>query len=324
MRLALALLFVLFAAVPALADDLRPGYLELKETSPNNWQMTWKAPIRGGLATAATPAIPDGCRLSDERRDVVNGALITQAMIQCQSDLAGHRIGLNGLDTLFTDALVRIAPIGRPVMAARLAPDTPDYVVPVRPRPFDVAATYFKLGVEHIIFGFDHLLFVVALVVLLRGAWRVAATVTAFTVAHSITLIATSLGMVTLPRAPVESAIALSIIFLALEIVRISPGEVRLSERFPWIVAFVFGLLHGFGFAGALAEIGMPEGEVPVALLTFNLGVEAGQLAIVAAASLVIGAIRHLAASALRPAQLVAAYAIGGIASFWFIERTLA
>lgn len=324
MKLGLALLFVLFAAVPASADDLRPGYLELRETSPNDWQMTWKAPIRGGLATAATPSIPDGCRMSEERRDVVNGALITVATIRCQGEIAGHRIGLNGLDTLFTDALVRIAPIGRPVMAARLTPETPDYAVPARPHPFDVATTYFKLGVEHILFGFDHLLFVVALVVLLRGAWRVAATITAFTVAHSITLIATSLGLVSLPRAPVESAIALSIMFLALEIVRIRPGEVRLSERFPWIVAFLFGLLHGFGFAGALAEIGMPEGEVPVALLTFNLGVEAGQLAIVAAASLVICAIRYLAAPALRPAQLAAAYAIGGMASFWFIERTFA
>jgi hydrogenase/urease accessory protein HupE len=210
------------------------------------------------------------------------------------------------------------------VQAARLTPEAPSVEVLRQPGHAQVAQTYFKLGVEHIVFGFDHLLFVVALVVLINGAWRVAATVTAFTLAHSVTLVATALGLVSVPRAPIESAIALSIVYVALEIVRARPGAPRLSERRPWIVAFLFGLLHGFGFAGALAEIGMPEGEVPMALLSFNLGVEAGQLVIVAAALTVLAAIRRFALPALRPARLATAYAIGSMASFWLIERTLA
>ena len=156
---------------------------------------------------------------------------------------------------------------------------------------------------------------------LLNGVWRVAATITAFTIAHSITLVATTLEWISVPRAPVEAVIALSIVFLAVEIVKRDPDNPRLSERIPWVVAFLFGLLHGFGFAGALAEIGLPQGDVPTALLTFNLGVEAGQLAIVGAALAVLAAIRRISEAALRPTQTVAAYGIGSIAAMWLIER---
>jgi hydrogenase/urease accessory protein HupE len=320
----IALLLALLLVTTARADDLRPGYLEFTETAPGKWQMTWKAPILGGLAAGATPIVPAGCMRDTERRETRDAALLSVSLLRCEGDLAGKRIGVAGMDTLFTDALVRIAPLGQPVQAARLTPETPTVVVAERPERGSVARTYFRLGVEHIVFGFDHLLFVAALVLLLRGVWRVAATVTAFTLAHSVTLVATTLGLVSVPRAPVESVIALSILFLAVEIVKARPSELRLSERHPWTVAFLFGLLHGFGFAGALAEIGLPEGEVPTALLTFNLGVEAGQLGIVAAVALLLAAIRWAAPPALRPAQVAAAYAIGGTAGFWFIERTLA
>jgi hydrogenase/urease accessory protein HupE len=186
-----------------------------------------------------------------------------------------------------------------------------------------VARTYLEIGVQHILFGYDHLLFVVALVLLLRGAWTVAKAVTAFTIAHSITLIGTTLGVLGLPQRPVEAVIALSIMFLAVEIAKQTPGAPRLSERIPWVVAFGFGLLHGFGFAGALQEIGLPETDVPTALATFNIGVELGQLLIVFATLGILAALRRAKDPWPAHAKRAATYAIGITASFWFLERTL-
>jgi hydrogenase/urease accessory protein HupE len=210
------------------------------------------------------------------------------------------------------------------MQALRLTAASPMAEIAARPDRWQVAWTYFVIGIEHIVFGFDHLLFVVSLVLLLTGGWAVAKAVTAFTVAHSITLIGTTLGVLGLPQRPVESVIALSIVFLAVEIAKKRPDALRLSERAPWIVAFLFGLLHGFGFASALAEIGLPEGEVPMALLAFNLGVEAGQLGIVIGGFAVLELLRRMAASLLAPALRLAAYVIGITASYWIIERTLA
>ena len=196
--------------------------------------------------------------------------------------------------------------------------------IKAKPDRWQVARTYFITGVEHILFGYDHLLFVVSLVLLLSGFWTIAKAVTAFTVAHSITLIGTTLGFLGLPQRPVESVIALSILFLAVEIVKRKPDEPRLSERIPWVVAFGFGLLHGFGFAGALNEIGLPESDVPTALLTFNLGVEAGQMVIVALSLAVLELLRRYSAVMVSPVLRFSAYAIGTISAFWFIERTFA
>ena len=223
----------------------------------------------------------------------------------------------------FADALVRIAPLALPVQAERLTPERPMVTVASPRQGGNVAATYFVLGIGHILAGFDHLLFVIALGLLLARPWAVVKAATAFTVAHSLTLAGTTLGWFGLAQAPVEALIALSIVFLAVEIVKQTPGAPRLSERVPWLVAFVFGLLHGFGFAGALREIGLPEGDVPVALLTFNLGVEAGQLVIVAVCLAAIGLVRRLAAPALRPVTMTATYAIGITASYWFVERMI-
>ncbi len=195
--------------------------------------------------------------------------------------------------------------------------------VTARPDRWQVAQTYLVLGIEHILTGYDHLLFVVSLVLLLGQLWVVVRAATAFTLAHSITLIGSSLGLIGLAQAPVEALIALSIMFLAVEIVKQREGSPRLSERIPWVVAFLFGLLHGFGFAGALREIGLPETDVPMALLTFNLGVELGQLAIIAACLAIIAALRRMAPRLLRPATLAATYGIGITASFWFLQRLL-
>jgi len=221
------------------------------------------------------------------------------------------------------DALLRYQSTNGITQAARLTPANPAAVIMQKADRWQVARTYFVTGVEHILMGYDHLLFVLCLVLLLNGAWRVAATVTAFTIAHSLTLVATTLELISVPGPPVEASIALSIVFLAVEILKRKPGELRLSERFPWVVAFLFGLLHGFGFAGALAEIGLPQGEVPMALLTFNLGVEAGQLVIVAVAMLVLWALRRFNALYAARAQIVSAYAIGSIAFMWLLQRVL-
>jgi hydrogenase/urease accessory protein HupE len=321
-RALLAALLWCALVASALADEIRPGYLEFTQTTSTEWRMLWKAPVQGGLAGASEPSLPEICQSSEPQRELVESALVSVWSVSCAGGLDGERVGLTGLDTTLSDALVRIAPLGRPVQVERLTPDRPMVEVLARPDRWQVARAYLRLGIEHIVFGFDHLLFVLALVLLLAGAWTIAKTVTAFTVAHSLTLVATTLGWVSVPAAPVESVIALSIVFVAVEIVKARPGEQRLSERFPWVVAFIFGLLHGFGFASALRQIGIPEGEAPMALFTFNLGVEIGQLLIVAAALAALALIRRYAQALMRPTQITAAYCIGGLASAWFLERT--
>ena len=317
------LLITMGGVSPAAADELKPGYLELTQTAPLSWRLVWKAPLKAGLAGVATPDLPPDCVIAASHSALVGVVVATEGMVTCARPLTGREIGLNGLENTVSDVLVRIAPLGQPVQAARLTADQTHITVRAKPDRLNVARTYFVLGVEHILTGYDHLLFVVSLVLLLQTGWRIAKTVTSFTLAHSITLAGASLGFLGLPRAPVESTIALSIIFLAVEIVKSDGVHLRWSERYPWAVAFGFGLLHGFGFAGALAEIGLPPGETPVALLTFNLGVEAGQLIIVGATLCGMAAVARLARGQLRLARVSAAYVIGALSSAWFIARTL-
>ncbi len=319
----LLLALALLGASPARADELRPGYLELTQQDASHWKMVWKAPILGGLATRARPTMPAFCKLEPGESRLDGGSVIVTGTFTCTAPVEGQQVGLAGIETGFTDALLRIAPLGRPIQAERLTQDRPMVTVTARPDRWQVAQTYLVLGIEHILTGYDHLLFVVSLVLLLGQLWVVVRAATAFTLAHSITLIGSSLGLIGLAQAPVEALIALSIMFLAVEIVKQREGSPRLSERIPWVVAFLFGLLHGFGFAGALREIGLPETDVPMALLTFNLGVELGQLVIIAACLAIIAALRRMAPRLLRPATLAATYGIGITASFWFLQRLL-
>ena len=214
---------------------------------------------------------------------------------------------------------MRVAPLEHPVQAGRLTAQEPRLTVAAKTGRGQVAQTYFALGIEHILLGFDHLLFVIGLVLLIRRGRQVVTTVTMFTLAHSLTLALTTLGWFAVARRPLELCIALSIVFLAREIVR-PDGTPSLAKRLPGLVAFVFGLLHGLGFAAALAEIGLPSGEVP---LTFNLGVEAGQLAVVAGAFAVLTGIARLRPAALGPVRAAAAYGIGITAAYWLFERAL-
>jgi hydrogenase/urease accessory protein HupE len=320
---------------PARSDELRPGYLELRETSSGTYRLLFKIPARGeDLRLAIYMRLPEGTQdVGVPRASFIEGAYIERRSIHRDGGLAGQAVTIEGLSPTSTDVLVRVESLAGTIQTERLSPTKTAFVIQATPGIGEVATTYLRLGVEHILFGFDHLLFVLALVILVRDWRRVAVTVTAFTIAHSITLAATTLGFVNVPGPPVEATIALSIMLVAVEILNARGGKPSLTARLPWLVAFSFGLLHGFGFAGALAEVGLPQHAIPVALLFFNLGVEIGQLAFVAAVLTADGLFRTAMALRLEPAliqrtvnrlDVIAAYAIGTVAAFWLIERTSA
>lgn len=322
--LAAILALMALAAAPARADELRPGYLEMTETAPGHWRLAWKEPFTAPpIEPPPPPSLPASCRYAGEvEQGAVGLAIVGVAQARCDGPVGGGEIGMPGLIGQ-SDMLVRIAPLGEPVQALRLTAAEPRATIAARPDRMQVLHSYFAIGVEHILLGWDHLLFVIALVLLLRRWKPVVLAATAFTVAHSITLAGASLGLLGMPQRPVEALIALSIVFLALEIVRLRAGRESWTLRFPWAIAFAFGLLHGFGFAGALASIGLPEGEIAAALLSFNLGVEAGQLLVVAAALALLAAVERLAQPALAPALRIAAYGIGITGSYWLIDRVV-
>jgi len=222
-----------------------------------------------------------------------------------------------------TDALVRVEFADGSTWTGRLTPSSPETTIPLRPGGFSVAGTYLALGVQHILAGIDHLLFVLALILVTGGGWKLVKTVTAFTVSHSVSLTAAALGYVHVPPPPVEAIIALSIVFVAAEIVRGHRGRVGITARAPWVVAFGFGLLHGLGFAGGLAEAGLPEGRIPLALLFFSLGVEAGHLLFIGAVLSLLALLRRFAPRFPAWMEIVPPYAIGSVAMFWVIERVL-
>jgi hydrogenase/urease accessory protein HupE len=330
----LAVLGVLIAQ-PARPDELRPGYLELRQTAPGTYSLLFKIPARGDdLRLAIYLSLPEGTQdVGAPRASFSDGAYVERRTIRRDGGLIGRAVSIEGLSATSTDVLVRVESLAGATQTERLTPTRTAFVIQATPGAGEVAATYLRLGIEHILFGFDHLLFVLALVILVREWRRVAVTVTAFTIAHSITLAAATLGFVNVPGPPVEATIALSIMLVAVEILNARRGKPSFTARLPWVVAFSFGLLHGFGFAGALAEIGLPQHAIPVALLFFNVGVEIGQLVFVAAVLSLIWLLRH-AASQLLEAALVRrafdrldatiAYGIGAVAAYWLIERTAA
>jgi hydrogenase/urease accessory protein HupE len=319
---AAAVLAALLWPPTSLADELRPAYLSFTETAPGQWRMVWRAPLGTGITPATKVAVPINCKAASAPSTEYGAAAVTlRQSFHCAGDLGGAQLGLTGFGAARTDALARVEPLGRAAQSFRLTPEAPTAIIAPRATRLGVARAYFLLGVDHILFGFDHLLFVIALVLLVDRFGRMVGAVTAFAAAHSVTLVGTTLGWMALPSAPVEAVIALSILFLAVEIVKRKPGEPRLSERKPWAVAFAFGLLHGFGFAGALADIGLPERDIPLALFTFNLGVEAGQIAVVAVAAAGLSLLRRWHDDYARTMIRLAAYAIGAVAAFWTIDR---
>ncbi|MCB1490046.1 MAG: HupE/UreJ family protein [Bauldia sp.] len=306
----------------ANAHELRPAFLEMIETAPDRYDVLWKVPARGEARLALDATLPASCTEAGPRTVTDTGAAVASRWsVACAGGLAGRTIAIGGLSATYTDVLLRIETIDGVQQSARLTPDNPRYVVLAAPSSWDTARTYFLLGVEHILLGIDHLLFVLALLLLIRNVRTLIETITAFTVAHSITLAAAALGWASLPPPPVEAAIALSIVVVASEVVRSGRGRTDLSIRYPWLIAFLFGLLHGFGFGGALRDIGLPQKDVPLALFTFNLGVEAGQLLFVVAVLTLLAALRAVLALQLPRARTIAAYAIGVVSAFWFVAR---
>ena len=321
-----ALLCLAFFVVPSSivqAHEMRPGYLEIRETATDTYVVLWKVPARGmdERLSLRLRFADDVEQLTEPVSAFVGGAHIQRLRIRRTGGLTGTPIAIDGLADTYTDVLLRLERLDGTEITRRLTPDRPSYVVEANPGPGQVAWTYFVLGVEHILFGIDHLLFVLALL-LIVGSWKkLFGTITAFTIAHSITLSLATLGFVHVPGPPVEAIIALSIVFVAAEIIRGRQGQPGLTARAPWLVAFTFGLLHGFGFAGALSDVGLPQTSIPMALLTFNVGVEAGQLLFVGAAVVLFAVVRRAEYRPPEWACRVPAYAIGGVAAFWMIER---
>ena len=320
-RLILVVLFVLGAS-PASAHEVRPGYLEINETQPGRYDVNWKVPARGDLRLAIYPRFPDDCEpVGEPLTRKVGASYIDSSTLYCPQGLTGSTIHIDGLSGTLTDTLVRLEFADGTSRVARLTSADPQFVVPAAPTLMQIAASYFGLGIEHILLGIDHLLFVLALLLLVQGFRRVVLTITAFTVAHSITLAAATLGWVHVPSGPVEAVIALSIVLVAAEIVREERGDASIARRWPWSVALMFGLLHGFGFAGALSELGLPQNAIPLALLFFNVGVEAGQILFITAVLLLWQLLKRVRIALPKQASYAPAYAIGIVAAFWTVER---
>lgn len=321
---AFALLMCLVLAAPAQAHEVRPGYLELREQTPTRFSVLWRVPARGDARLRLYARLPDHCRTTGETLGfLARGAHTERWSIECAGGLVDAVIRIDGLATSLTDVLARVEWADGASQVERLTPDRVAFVVRAAPQWFEISGAYLALGVEHILTGVDHLLFVLCLLILVDGWRRLVATITAFTVAHSLTLGAATLGLATVAQAPVEAVIALSIVFVAGEIVHGARGRPGLTGRAPWAIAFIFGLLHGFGFAGALLQAGLPDNAVPLALLFFNLGVEVGQLAFVALVLVAMQAWRRLPVAAPAWASAAVAYLVGSVAMYWTIERTL-
>ncbi len=331
MHVLLAVIVTLFGVIPrATADEFRPAYLQLHEVDVTTYDVLWKVPALDESTTLAVrPVFPQGTQpLTPMYGSYSAGTAVQRWRVRVDGGLNGKAIEFPNLSATRLDVIVRVERADGTVQLGRVLPPSPHFDVTASPGTFEVVQTYTTLGIEHILMGFDHLLFVLALVILVRSTRRLVGTITAFTVAHSLTLVAATMGWVHVAAPPVEAAIALSIVFVAGEIIRARQGSPGLTQRYPWVVAFSFGLLHGLGFASALAEVGLPQLSIPVALLCFNVGVEIGQLMFIAVvlALIAIGRVvaRRMAFPQVRWMWRLPPYAIGGVASYWVVERVAA
>jgi hydrogenase/urease accessory protein HupE len=303
----------------AHAHEIRPAYLQIDEAGPGRYQLLWRTPVLSGMR------LPVVLRLPDEIHDVTGPATqqLYDSLVERRLIDAGARgrIEFVGLQATITDVLVRVQMLDGTHSTTLVRPSQPWVDIAMSQGPLVVAGAYRAHGIEHILLGVDHLLFVFGLVLLVNNRWMLIKTITAFTVAHSITLALTTFGYATIPVPPLNAAIALSILFLGPEVVRAWQGGTSLTIRQPWIVAFAFGLLHGFGFASGLTQMGLPRNEIPLALFSFNVGVELGQLGFVALVLLLEKSFRVLEIRWLRAVELFPAYAVGGLGAFWTIDR---
>jgi hydrogenase/urease accessory protein HupE len=321
-----AILVALMTTWPAQAHEVRPAYLELHQVRTDTYDVLWKVPGLGDdLRLGLYVEMPNDCvNLSEPRGYMINNAFTERWSVRRAGGLSGATIHIGGLSATTTDVLVRVERMDGGVQVTRVLPSAPSFVVEAAPSALGVARTYTVLGVEHILSGIDHLLFVLALILITGGGWKLVKTATAFTFSHSITLTLATLGYVHVPQRPVEAAIALSIVFVAAEIVHTRQGRAGVTARAPWIVALTFGLIHGLGFASGLSAAGLPTRHIPEALFFFSAGVETGHLLFIAAVLSLIAVGRRVRLPTPRWAELVPPYAIGSVAMFWVIQRIAA
>jgi len=317
---------VVCLGVGALAHEIRPAYLELHQTGADKYDVFWKVPAAGdNMRLSLSVRLPESCSNPTATRGFFSaGAYTERWSIRCDGGLAGSAIRIAGLTATLTDVLVRIERLDGSTQVTRLTSSAPSFMVEATPRRFEVARTYLVLGIEHILTGVDHLLFVSGLLLLVTGFQRLLWTISAFTLSHSVTLTLATLGFVHVPQPPVEAVIALSILFVAYEVLRKRENPEGLAQRKPWLVAFSFGLLHGLGFAGGLSAAGLPAGHIPLALGFFSAGVEVGHFSFVAAVLLLIAASRQWMLKVPAWSWRVPPYAIGSVASYWLFTRVAA
>jgi len=321
-----ALLLWVALASAAAAHEVRPALLQIVETGPGAYDVTWKRPVVGDMALRLVPHLSGGALEGPPAVEQVAPGFVTRVwQVRGGRPLDGQTVEVAGLAQSVTDVLVRVTTREGRAIDLVLRPSDPPLRLDLSPPRGIAAPAYLRLGVEHILTGFDHLLFVLGLLLLVGPNWRVVKANPAFTAAHSVTLALATFGYIRFPSATIEALVALSILFVAVELVRNDPAT--LARRRPWLIAFLFGLLHGMAFAGALAQVGLPAKTAPQALLLFNLGVEVGQLLFLGAAMVVIGGLRRLDDRltwlASPQARLAPAYAVGGLSAYWLIERTL-
>lgn len=319
-------ILLLFLIVPFLgkAHEIRPAYLQIVQVAQNTYEVFWKVPSMGDAVPKIQPVFPNSFLLEiNKPPNQIPGSVIYYYSLKGEETLSGQKLYIQGLNKTLIDVLVNITYLNGEKATFMLQADKDSQIIPGQTSSFDVIKTYSILGIEHILLGIDHLLFVLALILITKGKWKIIKTITAFTIAHSITLSLAALGYVSFPGAPVEAVIALSIVFLAIELVHNLEGKQTLTSRKPWIVAFSFGLLHGFGFAGALSDIGLPQQDIPLALAFFNVGVELGQIMFVVVVLLFLRIV-NLKSNWPAYVKKIPAYAIGSIAAFWMIQRVVA
>jgi len=325
MRFALLASLVFGLAPPVLAHPLAPCVLEMRETAGGQAEVGWKTPLPRPRGAELVPVLPTRCRtVSAPTVTQEGGGVWTRWTVDCGSGgLVGERIGVTGPGSVALGAIVRVTLADGRLVQGVASPGKLLLTVPPRPRALDVMRDYARLGVAHILTGPDHLLFVFGLVLLAGTTRRLLATVSAFTLGHSITLTLAALGFVDVPSRPIEVAIAASVLALAVELAR-PRAAVTLIRRRPWLMAAAFGLLHGLGFAAALREAGLPAGEIPLALLSFNVGIEAGQVGFVLGVLALRRSVGTLVWNLPGWLERVPVYAMGSLAGYWWLDRLIA
>lgn len=323
-QLALSWALALLAAGAAHAHEIRPAYLEISENAAGRFDVLWKQPAMGTMAVRLVPSVSNGLLEGPPSAESASHSFVVRRWAnrpQTRDSFDGATVRVDGLERTITDVLVNVHFATGQEIQTILKPDSTSTALHLQGTGKMPVPAYLTLGVEHILTGFDHLAFVLGLLLLVRGSLTLLKTITAFTIAHSLTLASAALGFVNVSAPVIESLVALSIVFVAVELARMYRGQDGLTVRYPWLIAFTFGLLHGFAFAGSLADIGLPSHNIPGALLLFNVGVELGQLLFVMAVLLLMRLSRLFPWQPERYARWAATYGIGALASYWMIER---